>query len=165
MAEIDQDMKEIKVMIFSGDLARFADSSFNDVVLKDRFAQSKGFTIQQFSYNCELSRNEVNTVYGQSGNVIVDFSIRVMRNDQILFYEKLKELAADRFSFVFNGSFDNGQFKDFDSAIVVDGYVVDVEEHAANDEQQALMTVKLLARELTYVHKSGTHLVLNISNN
>jgi hypothetical protein len=48
--------------------------------------------------------------------------------------------------------------------MMVDGFVVDVEECAANDKSQALMHVKLLARELIYIHHDGSNLSINISN-
>lgn len=165
MAEVDNSsMKEIKVMVFNGNLAQYVKTSKDDNPLKYRFAQNKGFTVQQFSYNCEMSRDSVNSIYGQTGNLVVDFSIRVMSNEQSLFYEKLKELGSDSYSFVFNGIFDNGQLKNFDNAMMVDGFVVDVEETASNNDSQAIMNVKLLAREITYVHKDGRELIMNISN-
>ena len=156
-------MKEIKVMVFEGNLAELARQGLGNAVLQDRFAQQKGFTVQQFAYTCAISRDEVRTVYGQAESVVVDFSIRVMRAEQTLFYEKLKDLASSHYSFVFNGVFDNGWLKYYDNAITVDGFVVDVEEKASNDKQQALMFVKLLARQLTYVHRDGSELVLDIS--
>ena len=99
-----------------------------------------------------------------SSGVVVDFTIRVMTNDQTLFYDKLKDLGADHYSFVFNGIFENGQLKYYDNAITVDGYVVDVEEKASIDSNQALMHVKLLARQLSYIHHDGNGLNINISN-
>jgi hypothetical protein len=158
------DMKEIKVMVFAGNIAELAKSSMRHTVLKDRFSQQQGFTVQQFSYGCERKRDDIGTAYGVTAGVEVDFTIRVMSNDQILFYDKLKDLGADHYSFIFNGTFENGQLKYYDNAIMVDGYVVDINEHAANNSQQALMRVKLLAREVTYIHHDGSGLSINISN-
>ncbi len=158
------DMKEIKVMVFAGNLAALAKSSMRDAVLKDRFSQQQGYTVQQFSYACERRRDETGTIFGVNAGVEIDFSIRVMSNDQTLFYDKLKDLGSDHYSFVFNGTFENGQLKYYDNAIMVDGYVVDVKEQATNDSHQAIMRVKLLARELIYVHRDGTGLTINISN-
>ena len=158
------DMKEIKVMVFSGNLAALAKSEMKDVVLKNRFQQQQGYTVQQFSYACKKQRDEAGTTFGVSSGVVVDFTIRVMTNDQTLFYDKLKDLGADHYSFVFNGTFENGKLKYYDNAIMVDGYVVDVEETAANDHNQALMHVKLLARQLSYIHHDGNGLNINISN-
>lgn len=156
-------MKEIKVMVFEGNLAEMARQGMHDAVLQDRFSQQKGSTVQQFAYTCSMKRDEVRTVFGQTESVVVDFSIRVMRADEKLFYEKLEDQASSHYSFVFNGVFDHGCMKYYDNAITVDGYVVDVEEKASNDRQQALLFVKILARQLTYVHRDGSELVLGIS--
>ena len=158
------DMKEIKVMVFSGNLAELAKSAMKDVVLKNRFQQQQGYTVQQFSYACKKQRDEAGTTFGVNAGVVVDFTIRVMTNDQTLFYDKLKDLGADHYSFVFNGIFEKGYLKYYDNAITVDGYIVDVEETASNDSNQALMHVKLLARELAYIHRDGSGLSINISN-
>ena len=157
------DMKEIKVMVFAGNLTELVKSSMRDSVLKDRFSQQQGYTVQQFSYSCEKRRDEVGTTFGVNAGVEVDFTVRVMSNDQTLFYDKLKDLGAEYYSFIFNGTFDNGRLKYFDNAITVDGYVVDIDEHAANDCSQALMRIKLLARELTYIHRDGSGLSININ--
>ena len=156
-------MSEIKVMVFNGDLVKLVKSP-NNVIYQNCFTQDKGYTVQQFSYNCEMSRNTVNTIYGQTGNVIVDFVIRVMNNDQSLFYGKLQDLGSDMYCFVCNCVFENGKLKSFDNAIMVDGFVVDVDEAGSNDASQAQMNVKLLARQIIYVHKDGNQLVMNISN-
>jgi hypothetical protein len=158
------DMKEIKVMVFSGNLAELAKSSMKDVVLKDRFSQQQGYTVQQFSYSCKKERDEVGTTFGVNSGVVVDFTIRVMTNDQTLFYDKLKDLGNDYYSFIYNGVYEGGRLKYFDNAIMVDGYVVDVEECASNNHNQALMHVKLLARQLSYIHHDGNGLNINISN-
>ena len=80
-------MSEVKVMVFNGDLAKFVKEPDN-VVYKNCFLLEKGYVVQKFSYNCEMNRDTVNTVYSQTGNVVVDFTIRVMNNDQSLFYGK-----------------------------------------------------------------------------
>ena len=74
-------MKEIKVMVFSGNLAELAKSEMKDVVLKNRFQQQQGYTVQQFSYACKKQRDEAGTTFGVSSGVVVDFTIRVMTND------------------------------------------------------------------------------------
>lgn len=158
------DMKEIKMMVFSGNLAQLAKSAMNDVVLKDRFSKDQGYTVQDFSYNCQRKRDLVGMAFGEAEGVVVDFTIRVMSTEQSLFYEKLKELGNDYYSFLFNAVFEGNRLKYFDNAMMVDGYVVDVEECAANDENQALMHVKLLARELYYIQHDGNGMSINISN-
>ena len=160
----EREMKEIKVMVYAGNLMELAQSEMRDVVLKDRFARDQGYTVQDFSYSCQRNRDEAGSAYGESENVVVDFTIRVMTTEQTLFYEKLKDLGNDYYSFVFNGIYEGGRLKYFDNAMMVDGYVVDVEECAANDENQALMHVKLLARELYYIQHDGNGMSINISN-
>ena len=158
------DMKEIKVMVFAGNLAKMAKSGMSDVVLKDRVSNDQGYTVQDFSYACQRCRDEANTAYGAIEGVVVDFTIRVMITEQTLFYEKLKDLSNDYYSFVYNAVFEGGRLKYYDNAFMVDGYVVDVEECASNDDNQALMHVKLLARELVYVQHDGNGMAINISN-
>jgi hypothetical protein len=164
MAEEDNIMSEIKVMVFNGNLAKCVKSPSNNIIYQNSFLQEKGYTVQQFSYNCEMNRDTVNTIYGQTGNVIVDFVIRVMNNEQSLFYGKLKDLGSDVYSFVCNAVFENGKLRSFDNGIMVDGFVVDVDEAGSNDASQAQMNVKLLARQISYVHRDGSQLDLNISN-
>lgn len=158
------EMKEIKVMVFVGNLAELVKSSMKDTVLSDRFSKYNGYTVQQLSYGVERVRDEVGTAYGESEGVEVDFTIRVMDTELIVFYEKLKDLASECYTFIFNGTFEGDLLKHYDNAMMVDGFVVDVEECAANDKSQALMHVKLLARELIYIHHDGSNLSINISN-
>ena len=157
-------MKEIIVMVFAGNLVEMIKSSMNNAVVIDRFSKSQGYTIQQFSYSCERVRDQVGTAFGETQGVVIDFTVRVMTTRQTLFYEKLKDLDADYYTFVFNGVFEDDRPKYCDNAMIVDGFIVDVEESAANDNNQALMHVKLLARELTYIHHDGSELSINISN-
>lgn len=160
-----KDMKEIKVIVFQGNLAELAKSSMSDVVLKERFSREQGYTVQDFSYTCRRSRDEVCTAFGEAEDVEVDFTICVMSTEQPLFYEKLKDMGNDSYSFVYNAVFEDNRLKYYDNALMVDGYVVDIEEYAANNSNQALMRVKLLARELTYVQHDGSNMSINISNN
>ena len=59
--------------------------------------------------------------------------------------------------------FERDKLKAFDNAIMVEGYIVEVEECGSNEEEQALIKVKLLASELTYLHKNNEELILTIS--
>ena len=156
-------MREIKVTVFRGDIARLAESNFQDNVQSDAFERSNGMAVQQFAYRCARLRDDVGSVHGLPENVVIDFSVCVMNGQQNLFYEKLQDNATDRFSFVFNAMFDNDKLKNFDNVIMAEGYIVEVEECASNDNEQALIQVKLLATELTYLHKNNEKLILNIS--
>jgi len=155
-------MREIKVMIFRGDVAKLSESSFRDAVQQDAFRRPNGMAVQQYAYACSVQRDSVGTIYGDAQSVTFDFSVCVMKTGQNLFYEKLQDNGPDQYSFVFNAVFDDDKLQSFDQAIMVEGYVVDVEEAGSNDNEQATIRVKLLASELTYIHKNNDKLTLSI---
>lgn len=155
-------MREIKVMIFRGDIAKLSESNFQDVVQQDAFRRSNGSAVQQYQYTCAMQRDRVGTVFGDPESVIFDFSVCVMKTGQNLFYEKLQDNGTDQYSFVFNAIFDDDKLQSFDQAIMVEGYIVDVEEAGSNDNEQATIQVKLLASNLTYIHKNNDKLTLSI---
>ena len=155
-------MREIKVMIFRGDIAKLSESSFRDVVQQDAFRRPNGMAVQQYSYTCALQRDRVGTIYGDPQSVTFDFSVCVMKSGQNLFYEKLQDNGPDQYSFVFNAVFDDDKLHSFDQAIMVEGYVVDVEEAGSNVNEQAAILVKLLASRMTYIHKNNDKLTLSI---
>jgi len=155
-------MREIKVMIFRGDVAKLSESSFRDVVQQDAFCRPNGMAVQQYDYTCAFQTDRVGTVYGDPQSVTFDFSVCVMKTGQNLFYEKLQDNGPDSYSFVFNAVFEDDKLQSFDQAIMVEGYVVDVEEAGSNDDEQAFIRVKLLASTLTYIHKNNDKLTLSI---
>ena len=83
-------MREIKVMIFRGDIAKLSESNFQDVVQQDAFRRSNGSAVQQYQYTCAMQRDRVGTVFGDPESVTFDFSVCVMKTGQNLFYEKLR---------------------------------------------------------------------------
>lgn len=155
-------MREIKVMIFRGDIAKLSESNFNDVVQEDAFRRSNGMAIQQYNYTCALQRDRVGTIHGEPQSVIFEFSVCVMQTGQNLFYEKLQDNGMDQYSFVFNAFFEDDKLQSFDQAIMAEGYIVDVEEAGSNDNEQATIRVKLLAGKMTYIHKNNDKLTLSI---
>lgn len=156
-------MREIKVTVFIGNIAQLADSNFQNPVQENAFQRPNGMAVQQFAYRCALQRDSAGTVLGRPENVVIDFSVCVMHAKQNIFYEKLMDNATEKFTFIFNAKFENDKFKDFDNAIMAEGYIVNVEEYGSNDNEQAMMRVKLLASELTYLHKNNDKLILTIS--
>lgn len=155
-------MREIKVMIFRGDIAKLSESNFNDVVQQDAFCRTNGMAVQQYDYTCALQRDRVGTIYGDPQSVVLDFSVCVMKTGQNLFYEKLQDNGPDLYSFVFNAVFEDDKLKSFDQAIMAEGYVVEVEEAGSNDQEQAYIRVKLLASKMTYIHKNNDKITLSI---
>lgn len=157
-------MREIKITVYQGDIARLAKTDFKDSVQTEAFQRNNGFAVQQFAYRCAMQQDKAGTVCGQLKNVVIDFTVCVMQGQQNLFYQKLMEQATERFSFLFNAFFENDKLKAFDNAVMVEGYITDVEEYGSNDSEQAVMQVKLLATELTYLHKNSETLTLSISH-
>ena len=155
-------MREIKVMIFRGDIAKLSESNFRDAVQQDAFRRPNGMAVQQYDYTCALQRDRVGNIYGETQSVVFQFTVCVIKNGQNLFYEKLQEHGTDQFSFVFNAVFENDKLQSFDQAIMVEGYVVEVEEAGKNDREQATIQVKLLAGKMTFVHKNNDKLALSI---
>lgn len=156
-------MREIKVVVYQGDIVRLADGGYADAVQSETFHRSKGMAVQQFSYRCARQEDMAGTVFGLTQHVIIDFTVLVRQAQQNVFYEKLLDNALERFTFLFNALFADDKLKAFDNAIMAEGYVVDVEESGSNDNEQAMMHVKILASELTYLHQKNDNLVLTIS--
>ena len=116
------------------------------------------FTVQDFSYECCRKRNEAGSPYGNTQPTTMKFTIKLQSpDDGKIFYRQMKENELFHFSFFFNATF--GEFnrlKKFDDAMVVRGYVVDVEEDydcqvaADGKPNQMLICVTLLLSSIIY---------------
>ena len=156
-------MREIKVTVYQGDIARLAETDFKDSVQSEAFQRNNGLAVQQFAYRCARQQDKAGTVCGDPQNVVIEFAVCVMQAQLNSFYEKLLNIGPDQFCFLFNALYENDKLKAFDNAIMAEGYIVDVEEDGTNDNEQAMMHVKLLVSELTYLHRNNEILTLNIS--
>ena len=156
-------MREIKTIVYQGDIVRLAKSNFTDSVQADAFQRANGRAVQQFAYRCARQQDKAGTVCGEPQNVVIDFTICVMQATQNVYYEKLLDQSAERFSFLFNAEYENDKLKDYNNAIMIEGYIVDVEECGSNENEQAMIRVKILASELTYLHKNNDQLTITIS--
>lgn len=121
--------------------------------------QDHCMTVQRFDYDCERERNSSGETYGPTNPVVLEFTIRVNDPaDARPFYSYLTSNSHFQLSFLFNATFnDNKRLKDYEDGMVVDGYVVSVDEdysasknELANDEQM-LLTVKVLLLNTTYL--------------
>lgn len=156
-------MREIKITVYQGDIVQLAESDFKNSVQLEAFQRNNGLAVQQFAYRCARQQDKAGTVCGEPQNVVIEFTVCVMQAQQDCFYEKLLNIGPDRFCFLFNALFENDKLKAFDNVIMAEGYIVDVEEEASNDNEQAMIHVKLLVSELTYLHRNNEILTLNIS--
>lgn len=118
-------------------------------------------TVQKFSYNCVHKRNSAGEVYGPTEPVILDFKVRVNSPYHAkAFYSALGLNQHYDFSLLFNVTFHaNERLADYEDGMVVNGYVVKVEEdyHSAKNEEghdeQMMLNVKVLVCSAIYLGK------------
>lgn len=121
--------------------------------------KEKCLTVQHFDYQCEHKRNALGEVYGPTEPVILKFTVRVNSPAHTrVFYNNLINNGYFDFSFLFNATFNTNQrLSDCEDGMVVNAYVVSVEEHycagngKAGEDEQILLDVTLLARSVIYM--------------
>lgn len=126
-----------------------------------RVSQDKCLTLQHFDYKCQRCRNEEGTPYGSTVSVILNCTFRTVE-DLHIYYDCLKKNSPQAFTFIFNATFDpHKHLYDYEDAMIVNGYVVDIEEdfnsamNEAGETEQILCNVKMLLSNITYVGKSS----------
>ena len=151
---------ELKAVLFR---ENFLDNPKN--VLKENC-----LVIQNFSYECERMRNNSSDVYGASKPVILKFSIRVNSPSHAReIYQRLALNGHFDYSILFNVTYDaNLRLKDYDDGMVVNGYVVSVEEQYSSlqddkgVDKQMLLEVKLLVRSTLYMGREEQNNLLSV---
>lgn len=141
-----------KALLITEDLTEIAAISQDDCM-----------TVQHFDYHCSRSRNEMGEPYGPVVSVTLQVSIKALSNSsEKLLYERLKSNARYPYSFIFNATFDSWRkLSSYENAMVVSGYVVDVEEtydsafSSETETDQMLMNVKILLSSITYIGKQS----------
>ena len=121
--------------------------------------KENALTVQSFLYDCTHRRNHAGEVYGAVEPVILQFCIRVNSPHHAKqFYTELILNNHFQFSFLFNVTWgDTNRLASYEDGLVVDGYVVHVEEeyHSSKqingEDQQMLLSVKVLVRNVTYL--------------
>ena len=116
-------------------------------------------TVQHFDYQCEHKRNASGEVYGPTEPVILKFTVRVNSPKHAkVFYSNLLSNSYFNYSFLFNATFNTNQrLGDYEDGMVVNGYVVSVEENYSTgknqtgEDEQILLDVTILARSVTYM--------------
>ena len=119
-------------------------------------------TVQHFDYRCEHKRNEAGDVYGVTKPIILNFSVRVNSPRHARpYYQALTSNEHHLYSFIFNSTFGSNQrLSDYEDGMVVDGYVVHIEEQSAEKTQkgessQTLLSVTLQVRSVTYLGREN----------
>ena len=120
--------------------------------------KEKCYTIQHFSYRNERSRNDVGYPYGPANPMTMAFTVRLVEPEEgMVYHKKLIENDPTNFTILFNATFnDNQRLKAYDNALIVDGFVIDVEDDfsAGEKDTQMLIRVKLFVRSITYKGKT-----------
>jgi hypothetical protein len=118
--------------------------------------------VQHFDYECEHKRNDSGEVYGATKPVILEFSIRVNSPRHArMFYRRLISNEHSCFSFLFNITYGaNERMSGYDDGMVVDGYVVHVEETYTtkvddNGDKQMMLNVTLQVRSVIYLGREN----------
>ena len=151
---------ELKAVLFQ---ENFLDNPKN--VLKENC-----LVIQHFSYECERMRNNSSDVYGASKPVILKFTVRVNSPKHAkVFYSNLLSNSYFNYSFLFNATFNaNQRLGDYEDGMVVNGYVVSVEEQYSSlqddkgVDKQMLLEVKLLVRSTLYMGREEQNNLLSV---
>lgn len=126
-------------------------------------SQDNCMTVQHFDYRCCRSRNDSGIPYGPTVSVIMNISVKSLSNTgNKIFYERLKSNLQSPFTVIFNATFDDyRKLSYYEDAMIVSGYVVDVEEAfdsslGTNGEtEQMLLQASLLLCSITYVGKNS----------
>lgn len=132
---------------------------FSEVKVK----KEQGFTLQQFNYECSRKRNNMGMPYGPTRTTILRFLIKSLPDGYLKeIYKRLDENADSSFSIVFNATFrmdENGEntLNDYDSALIITGFVISVDESYGEDPQTSKATANLMMTDVGFLTKSITH--------
>jgi hypothetical protein len=146
---------ELKAVVV---MDNFLDNPMN--VLKENC-----MTVQHFNYDCVHKRNDSGEIYGAVNPVTLDFVIRVNSPRQAkVFYKEIVSNEYTNFSFLFNVTYNaNQRLENFEDGMVVNGYIVHIEENYASRADQAgsntqiEMKVKILSRSVTYLGSDNNY--------
>lgn len=132
---------------------------FSEVKVK----KEQGFTLQQFNYECSRKRNNMGMPYGPTRTTILRFLIKSLPDGYLKeIYKRLDENADSSFSIVFNATFrmdENGEntLNDYDSALIITGFVISVDESYGEDPQISKATANLMMTDVGFLTKSITY--------
>ena len=116
-------------------------------------------TVQHFNYECVHKRNDAGEIYGAINPVTLEFVVRINSPRQAkAFYKELVSNEHCHFSFLFNVTYnDNQRLSNYEDGMVVNGYIVHIEEeytsrtNQAGSSTQIELHVKVLTRSVTYL--------------
>jgi len=126
--------------------------------------------VQHFDYDCIRKRNQSNQVYGAMEPVMLKFSVRVNSSAHSrVFYQNLVRNDHTDYSFLFNVNYNqNDRISDYEDGMLVDAYVVSVEEEYSSDtdesglDRQIILNVVLKVCSVTYLGREEQNNVKNV---
>ena len=153
-------------------MATLYSNELKAVVVQDNFLENplnvmkeNCQTVQHFDYRCEHRRNEAGDLYGVSEPVLLNFFVRIgSPRDGRPYYRAMAANEHYRFSFIFNATFNSmGRLNGYEDGMVVDGYVVHIEEQSAEkdnsegEDRQTLLKVMLQVCSVTYLGSDNNY--------
>ena len=145
-------------------MAKLYSNELRAVVYPSNFQESAAgvlkencLTVQHFDYQCEHKRN-------------VKFTIRVNSPHHAkVFYQRLMLSGHYEYSLLFNVTYDaNQRLSDYEDGMIVDGYVVGVEERYtsqtgnAGSDKQMLLDIEMLVRSTMYLGREEQNNYKNV---
>lgn len=132
--------------------------------------QGNCHTVQHFSYECRRRQNDSGTPYGPTIPAYLDFTIRQADGESgKVFFDRMLSHESFPYSFLFNASFnDMRRLSDCEDAMVVTGYVINLEEtydktQESGSEEQLLLKGRILICNIAYLGREKV-LKLTITN-
>jgi hypothetical protein len=146
----------LKATLYTDDIRSLDERKF-------RIPYDRCFTVLHFSYECCRERNKLGYPFGDTTSTILNFTVRLMSpEDGKPFYHQMQQNEPEFFTFLFNVTLFNRQaVTGYEDAMIVNGYVIDVDDDFTNaptsegDTEQMLIHVKLLVANITYVGLNG----------
>ena len=143
---------------------------FTENIIEQHVLRRENATVvQRLDYTLRRPRNDFGKPYGRMSGSELIVATLIGSNDTREYYERLVSNDSQIFSIVFNATYDNNNFlTSYDSAMVVEGYVVDIVEHYDDDEakegNQMSLEFSFLLTSITYIGEEERHLRLNFVN-
>ena len=143
---------------------------FTENIIEQHVLRRENATVvQRLGYTLRRPRNDFGKPYGRMSGSELIVATLIGTNDTREYYERLVSNDSQIFSIVFNAAYDNNNFlTSYDSAMVVEGYVVDIVEHYDDDEakegNQMSLEFSFLLTSITYIGEEERHLRLNFVN-
>ncbi len=143
---------------------------FTENIIEQHVLRRENATVvQRIDYTLRRPRNDFGKPYGRMSGSELIVATLIGTNDTREYYERLLSNDSQIFSIVFNATYDNNNFlTSYDSAMVVEGYVVDIVEHYDDDEakegNQMSLEFSFLLTSITYIGEEERHLRLNFVN-